>query len=385
MIKALLLLLVIVIGFIAGPLLSGQTGYVLIAIAGYTIETSVVVFVLALLLCFLLLWLFDWVVRKLSSGARFSLDWSRKRKLRKADELMTSALENILTANYEVAQQNAEDAANYYSSKRQSLLVAAIAAELQNDALAKHTLINQAADENAGESLVKEVADAQREAPDTAVNHLRDLLAKHPQHAGIKRIAAQVFYQYDAGLALFELLPDLVKHQLLAAEQLLVYKAFAYQYYFGQAHNAESLHQRWKDLDKRRRQHSTARLSYASALQQKGQYEAAEKVLLKGLRKEHLTPSHLAHCQVPIAWRQQPQLYAFMQEYVKRSPNHIDALTILASMAIQQGDYELALSTARNAIQLQPSPERFRLLGDAYLAAGQTQPALDAYRQVVHK
>lgn len=385
MIKALLLLLVIVLGFIAGPLLSGQTGYVLIAVAGYTIETSVVVFALALLCFFLLIWLIDWIIRKLSSGARFSMDWSRKRKLRKADELLTASLENILTANYEVAQENAEDAASYSPSKRQSLLIAAIAAELQNDALAKQTLVNQAAQESAGGSLVKEVADAQREAPETAVKHLRELLSKHPQHAGIKRIAADVFYQYDAGLALFELLPELDRHQLVAAEQLLVYKAFAYQYYFSQAHNAESLHQRWKDLDKRRRQHSTARLCYASALQQKGQHEAAEKVLLKGLRKEHITPRHLARCHVPLSWSKQPQLYAFLQDLVKRSPNDIDALTLLASMAIQQGDYELALSTARTALQLQPSPERYRLLGDAYLAAGQTQPALDAYRQVVHK
>lgn len=385
MIKALLLLFVIILGFIAGPLLSGQTGYVLIAIAGYTIETSVVVFVLALLVFVLLLWLLDWVLRKLTSGARFSLDWSRKRKLQKAEELLTGSLENILTANYEVALRNAEDAVNYHPSKRQPLLVAAIAAELQNDALAKQTLINQAAELSAGESLAKEVTDAQREAPDAAVKHLRELLSKHPQHAGIKRIAAQTFYQYDAGLSLFELLPDLDKHQLVAPEQLLVYKAFAYQYYFDQAHNPEALHQRWKELDKRRRQHSTARLCYASALQQKGQHEFAEKVLLKGLRKELITPSHLVRCHVPLSWHQQPQLYVFMQDYVKRSPNHVDALTLLASMAIQHGEYELALSTARTAIQLQPSPERYRLLGDAYLAAGQSQPALDAYRQVVHK
>lgn len=385
MIKALLLLLVIILGFIAGPLLSGQTGYVLIAVAGYTIETSVVVFVLALLVFFLLLWLVDWVIRKLSSGARFSLDWSRKRKLRKADELLTGSLENILTANYEVAQQNAEDAANYHPSKRQPLLVAAIAAELQNDTSAKHTLITQAAELDEGESLVKEVTDAQREAPDTAVKHLRELLTKHPQHAGIKRIAAQIFYQYDAGLSLFELLPDLDKYQLVPAEQLLVYKAFAYQYYFNQAHTTEALHQRWKDLDKRRRQHSTARLCYASALQQKGHYEFAEKVLLKGLRKELITPSHLVRCHVPLSWQQQPQLYTYTQDYVKHSPNHVDAMTLLANMAIQQGDYDLALNAARAAIQLQPSPEHYRLLGDAYLADGQTQPALDAYRQVVHK
>lgn len=384
MIKALLLLIIVILGFIVGPVLSGQTGYVLIAVAGYTLETSVVVLVLALLVLMFVLWLLEWGIRKLTSGARFSLDWSRQRKARKANELISSALENVLTANYEVAQQNAEDAASYYTPKQQPLWLAAIAADLQNDAVGKQALIDQAAALSDAQSLVKEVADAQRAAPEKAVQQMQALLTKHPQHAGIKRIAAQTFYQYEAGQPLFELLPTLEKHQLVPAEQLHVYKVFAYQYHFAQAHSVDALHQRWKALDKKRRNQCTPRLCYASALQQRQEHGLAEKVLLKGLRKESITPSHLLRSHVPLAWQEQPQLSTAIQDYVKRSPHDVDALTLLASMAIQRGEFELALQSARSALQIQPSSELYRLLGDAYLAAGQSQPALDAYRQAMN-
>lgn len=384
MIKALLLLLIVAIGFVAGPLLSGQTGYVLIAVAGYTLETSVVVLVLALLLFIFVLWIVEWLLRKLTSGARFSLDWSRKRKRRKANQLMTSALENTLTANYEVAQRNAEDAASYHANKQQPLMLAAIVADLQNDALAKQTLIDQVAALNDGDSLIKEVADAQRASPEKAVAQMQALLKRHPQHAGIKRIAAQTFYQYDAGDALFELLPELDKHQLVPSEQRQLYKTLAYQQHFANASSIESLHQRWKGLDKKRRYQAIPRLCYASALQQKEQWQLAEKVLLKGLRKEAIAPSHLVRSHVPLSWHEQPQLYAYMHDYVKAAGRDVDALALLAKMAIQHGDFDLALQSIRSALQVQPSPELYRLLGDAYLAAGQSQPALDAYRQVTH-
>lgn len=384
MIKALLLLVIIILGFIVGPVLSGQTGYVLIAVAGYTIETSVVILVLALLVLMFVLWLLEWGLRKITSSARFSLDWSRKRKVRKGNELITSALENVLTANYEVAQQNAEDAASYYSPKQQPLWLAAIAADLQNDGVGKHTLIDQAAALSDTPSLVKQVADAQRAAPEQAVKQMQSLLTKYPQHAGIKRLAAQTFYQYEAGHALFDLLPTLEKHHLEPAEQLHVYKVLAYHYHFAQAHTVQALSQRWKGLDKQRRSQPTPRLCYASALQQRGEHELAEKVLLKGFRKGTITPRHLLRTHVHLAWQEQPQLYAAIHDYVKRSAPEVDALTLLASMAIQRGESDLAIQSVRSALQVQPSPELYRLLGDAYLAAGQNQPALDAYRQAMN-
>lgn len=383
MIKALLLLLIIAAGFVAGPLLSGQTGYVLIAIAGFTIETSLVVLVLGLLLLIIVLWVLEWVIRKLSSGTKISLDWSRKRKAKKAKAQFRQALHHLLTANYEVAQKDAELAAKYDKNKEPALLVAAIAAELHHDVVSKQALLVKAAGDNPTEHLPLQVAEAQRAAPAAAVEQAKVLLQAYPEHVGVKRIAAEIFYQYEAGAALLGLIPELDKYELVSPEQLHVYMLLAFQHYFANSENIEALHQRWRQLPKKQRQRSVVRLSYIHALQRASHYQAAERVILKGLRKGVLTPAHLLRAPIKLTWQHHERVAEYLQEHVKQAVNDIDALALLAVILIEQGDYELAQRVVRSAIQIKPSSELYRILGDACLAGGKSQPALDAYREAV--
>ncbi|MCL5254992.1 MAG: hypothetical protein M1363_02505 [Gammaproteobacteria bacterium] len=382
MAKALILLLIIVAGFIVGPLLSGQTGYVLIAIAGYTLETSLVVLALSILLVIFLLWLIEWLVRKISGGTRMSMRWSRRRKARKARQLMNNACNHLLTANYEQAQRDAEDAAHYTTDKEQAYLIAALAAEQHGDVVAKQSLLQKAAAERDEQSLALQLHHAKRAAPATAVTNAKNLLQQYPDHIGVKRIAAEIFYQYQQWQPLFELLPLLDKHELVDAERLHQYRVFVYEAYFAAASpSIEKLHRSWQDLPKKERLRAVPRVAYASALQQSGHYGASEKVILQGLRKNSLSASHLIHPSSTLNWQQQGELSEFIQGHVKQAPNDADALTLLGSVALQQGDQDLAQRALRHAIQIQPSADRYRLLGDAYLASGQSQPALDAYRE----
>lgn len=384
MAKALIILLIIAAGFIAGPVLSGQTGYVLIAIAGYTLETSLVFLILTLLLFVLCLWLIEWLIRKLRHSTRSSLNWSRRRKAKKARKLMHSALNNLLTANYEQAQRDAEDAVHYNQDKTQAYLLAAIAAQQHGDVVTQQTMLQKATAENDSESLALQLHHAQRAAPATAATNATNLLQQYPDHLGVKRIAADIFYQHQQWKPLLALLPDLDKHDLVPAERLNQYHIFVYDAYFAAAgDNLEALHRSWRDLSKKQHQHTVCRIAYASALQRAGHFTVAEKVIVKGLRKHELSASHLIHPSSTLNWQQHEELNEYIQRHIKQNPNDADAFTLLGAVAMQQGNHELAQRALLHAIQIKPAVQSYRLLGDAYLASGQSQLALEAYREVI--
>lgn len=386
MAKALIILLIIAAGFIAGPLLSGQTGYVLIAVAGYTVETSLVLLVLSVLVLILFLWLIEWLIRKISNGASLSLNWSRQRKARKGRKLMDNAFNHLLTANYERAQRDAEDAAHYMQDASQAYLLAAIAAQQHGDVVAKQALLQKATSKNEHESLALQLHHAQRAKPATATTNARNLLKQYPDHLGVKRIAAEIFYQHQQWQPLLHLLPQLEEHELVAPERLHQYRVYAYDAYFAAAGDSlDALHRSWSDLSKKQRHHPVPRIAYASALQRCNHPDTAEKVILKGLRKNELSAAHLVRPSSTLNWQQHEALNEFVQRHVQHNPNDAEALTLLGIVATQQGDDELAQRALRHAIQIKPSTERYRLLGDAYLASGNSQSALDAYREAANK
>lgn len=384
MAKALIILLIIAAGFIAGPLLSGHTGYVLIAIAGYTLETSLVLLVLVVVVFVLCLWLIEWLIRKLRHGTRSSLEWSRRRKAKKAKQLMHNALNHLLTANYEQAQRDAEDAARYSQDKVLTYLLAALAAQQQGDRVTQQAMLEKAVAEEPSENLALQLHQAQRAAPATATTNATNLLHQYPEHFGVKRIAAQIFYQHRQWQSLLTLLPELHQHDLVSAEQLQQYRVFVYQAYFAAAGDSlEALHRSWRDLSKKQHQQPVCRIAYASALQQAGHFKIADKVIVKGLRKSELSASHLINPSSTLNWQQHDELNEFIQRHIKQNPNDADAFTLLGAIAMQQGSLELAQRALLHAIQIQPAVQSYRLLGDAYLACGQSQQALEAYRKVV--
>lgn len=382
MAKALILLFIIVAGFIAGPLLSGQTGYVLIVIAGYRIETSLVVLVLAVVLLILLLWLIEWVVRKIATGGKFTHRWAGKRKASKARALFTDALNSLLSADFEQAQKKAERSAHYAKDKQPAYLVAALAAEYRHDVDTRQKLLHKAAIEQDGQDLPFQLSEAQTAPPETALTMLNRLLAEHPQHPGVQRIAAETFYAHKQWQPLQKLLPALEKQNLVTPQRLNQYQVLVYQSYFGVANgNLSQLHERWKALSAKLQQQPDIRIAYASALQTAGHMAVADRILVKGLRKSSLSVIHLLHPSSTLNWENHNLLNEYIQQYLKGSANDADALALLGAISIQQGEHDLALRALRNAIQIKPAADYYRLLGDAYLASGQSEPALSAYRE----
>ncbi|MGX5914920.1 heme biosynthesis HemY N-terminal domain-containing protein [Aliidiomarina sp. Khilg15.8] len=381
MFKALLLLLIIAAGFIVGPLWSGQTGYVLIAVAGYTIETSVVLLVVALLLLVGVLWFFEWLVRKIIASKRRGSGWLRNRRQRKAKRAFEQALQSWLSRDYEKAQVEAEQSARALSEPYPAYLLAAMAANQSGDADAHQRLLQKAAASDEHSSLPVRLAAVESAAPETARRELERLRQQHADHRGVLRVAVRVYERHQFWSELRDILPLLEKHALVPAPHLNSLQHQAFRDYFTQTEQTSAaLQQAWKQLARKQRHRAAIRLEYIRALLQVGDTEQAQRQAIYGLRKEYLEPQHLLYGQNQFNWQGATELVEHLEERVKAAPKDSQALALLGLLAMQQTDFDLAQRALRKALELAPSKRFYRLLGDAHLAAGQSAQALDAYQ-----
>ncbi|WP_157982855.1 heme biosynthesis HemY N-terminal domain-containing protein [Aliidiomarina minuta] len=381
MFKALLLLLIIVAGFIVGPLWSGQTGYVMIAVSGYTVETSLVVLAMAVILLLLVFWLIEWLLRKILAGSRLSSSWLQRRRLKKGDTQLSSAFNSWLTHDYAKAQEQAEQATSNLKRPQQAYLLAAMAANARHDSVSYQRLLEKANSAEDDKQLPLLLAEAESAAPKEAQQQLQHLLKQYPRHPGVLRVAAKTFYRHQQWSELRPLLPELAKKNLIEPRLLLSYTQKSYQAYFAVAQeDPTELHKRWRDLDRQLRQDTSVRLEYIRALLDNQQQEEAAKVAIKGLRKGYLEPIDLLLGQSQFDWQGSALLTEHIQQMVKKQPDDANALALLGLLAMQQNDHDLAERALRKALELYPNKRFYQLLGDTYLAAEQSAKALAAYK-----
>ncbi len=92
MIRLLLLVLVLAAGLVVGPQLAGHQGYVLISAAQQTIEMSVTTLLVVIVALIAVLWVLEWILRKLFSMSSTASSWLSGRKQRKARQQTQTGL-----------------------------------------------------------------------------------------------------------------------------------------------------------------------------------------------------------------------------------------------------------------------------------------------------
>lgn len=95
--------------------------------------------------------------------------------------------------------------------------------------------------------------------------------------------------------------------------------------------------------------------------------------------------ARLGHAQAQRALGRPEAARASLEQLTRSQPSFAGAYDTLLEIAEEQGDAELALSTARTVADLVPNAKRKTRLGGLALAAGETELALKALEQAVSK
>ncbi|MFC0324007.1 heme biosynthesis HemY N-terminal domain-containing protein [Gallibacterium melopsittaci] len=292
MFRVLFLMVILLVGFIAGPYISGKQGYVRILTDSHSIEMSitmlVVFFVIALAVIYGIEWLITRFIR-LSSG---TYNWFSVRKRRKAQQQILQGFVKMDEGNYAKAEKLIGKNAKHSSEPILNFVKAAEAAQQRGDEFSANKYLIEATELAGPDNLIVELARTrillQQNKLPTARTAVDSLLVLAPQNVEVLRLAITIYLRSHAYTALDNLLPQIAKSGLYNSDD---YKALHQQVLDGlldekmNEEGVEGLLQWWADQSRTRRQDSYAIIGMIRRLIDSDDHDSAYNLVLDSMKR----------------------------------------------------------------------------------------------------
>ncbi len=274
------LLLLLLAAFLA-PVFKADPGYVLVRFQGWSVETTLLVLLVALLLAYMLLrgitWLWHWPLR----SARTMRENSARKQLEKG-------LLALAEGNFKAAEKALRKSASGEHATI-ALLGAAKAAEGLSDDKARESYLRKAEKGDKSNVLIPLSRAEMLMAAENwseALGILEGLRNKYPKHQQVKTLAYHCYRQLSDWVNAGELATELRKLGVIDAANENVSLQKMYQQKLHQATDKEQLQQAWKALPRTARKDATVIVNYTKSLAKLDGADAAEAVLRKSLNQE---------------------------------------------------------------------------------------------------
>lgn len=380
MIKYSLIILAIVIGLVVAPFWSGNTGYVMVQAAGYTIETSLVVAVLLLFLVVVITWFIAALVKRLIHSKLWTKRWLKARRERKAIKNLRGSLDAWLNRDYQTSALLADKSKRDHPDPQ---LAYALAAAAYGEAGAndeQRRLLTEAHLAGFESESLEVLRLLNTNDAAEALSLAEGLSSRKKLTPALWRAIAEQLARFEHWSTLRDLLPRIEQQQALPPIRLHKLKRLCFQALFRAELSLAGFETTWKSLSKAERRNPAIRIAYIEVLVMKGHHAIAAKVTERGLKRGELN-MHEIIALSPELWAKDESLQTWVGQKVKAEPDNADALTLYAATRFIDREYELAEQALREALLIQPEQYTYRLLGETLLAAGKPEGALQAFRK----
>ncbi len=284
-----LVALLLGVGIVA--IIETDPGYLLMAYGNYTLEASLWVGALLLLLFVLLVFLLLRLLYRVFSGQRSLVSWLGARKSQKALRLSTRGLISFIEGNWQVARRQLVQGASHSEAPLLNYLLAARSSAQLQDNDKVHEYLRAAAETEPGAAMAVEItlAELKLQAGEyhqaiAALDHSTRNPGRHPYVLSLLRRAHEGLQDWDK---LLELLPQLHKHKLLSTEDFQQLERDVHLHCLGDASaNLAQLQGNWKKVPRYLQENAAFVAEYARRLIALAEHGAAEKLILRALKQE---------------------------------------------------------------------------------------------------
>ncbi|QQX79798.1 heme biosynthesis protein HemY [Shewanella sp. KX20019] len=383
MVRVLVYLGIILLGLCLSPFLAGNKGYLYIAVGDYQAETSIVFAVLALIIFYSLLQLFEFVVvwlLNLILGSRLLPEKWRKKAARKHTLMGALALAE---EDWLAAEKAMVKGAEKGEIPALNLLAAARAAQHQNNTVARDEYLAKAALEPLAVKAVSTTRTRyllQQGELELAREELEKLNPTSKSKNPVLKLAVDLYQAQEDWQALKLILPIVSKKQLLSEDD---FKALSLNTNLALLKsaaniNAQELEKCWHWLSRAERKQADYIAEYATGLNRIGEREQAIKLLQKQLKAGTAKPIFEALPQVltPADVDAKKQLIALESHF----EDNVDYQICLAKLYQQNHDYHNAKIWWQKACYLQDNINNLHALADAQEHQGELNRALQTRR-----
>lgn len=383
----ILSLSVLILAVLAGGVILEDTGFVVLGFRGVVARTSLVFFIVLLLLAVAALYAAVHLARRLWRAPRDLRQWSRQRREARSLASLSEGLLALAAGDWRQAEKSlVRGAARSHRPLLHYLGAARAAQALQaSDRSERYLHLAAAQGAEAEFAVLLARAEAAVQAGDAAaaravLPRLREIDAAHPQVQRLELACARAAREWAGVLAL---LPVLGKRKVLGERERTEAEAEAVTALIAgstSARGGDALRQVWGQLPKERRAQPALVALYARELSANGQGEEAERMIRAALNRQWDRELARAYGEVTAhdGLRQIKHAEGWL---AARGAADVDLLLTLGGLCVRAGLWGKARSYLEGVVDKSPSPAAYRLLAETLEQLGDRDGALRCHRR----
>lgn len=380
--------LVVLAGAGIGVVLMQDSGYVLLSAGVYTIEMSLALLVLLTGVLFVALY---FLIRLIVRTYRLPKDvrgWKQRRGARLAQNAMTRGLLEMSEGNWQTAEKRLVRYADRSETPLLNYLAAARAAQLQGEHERRDAYIRLAHENMPSADVAVSLTQAELQLADhqleQALATLRHLRSVAPKHTYVLRLLRRLYEQLGDWEHLRELIPELRRRKVVAADELNTLELKTHRALLEQAFLASDralLGQVWSGVPKALRTNPDIVSDYAGYLQELEQDVEAEKLLRNALKQgwnvQLVELYGLIECPEP------GKHLSRLEKFLKEHPDDPTLLLTLGRLSLRAQLWGKARGYLEACVNRNGAIDAFRELGRLLEHMGEDDNALQVYRQAL--
>ena len=387
MIKLLLLVAALIAGIVAGPMLAGNQGYVLISVANQTLEMSLTTLILLIVVLFGAFFLLETIIKRLLSVSSSTRGWLSGRQTRKARQQTSSGLMKIIEGDWKQAEKLVTRAAKHSEAPLLNYLAAAEAAQHQGDAAQRDEYLKLAADiddNSLAVALTRAKLQFRQQQYEQAVATLQDIQQENSRNPVLLALLKDCYLKLEDWKPLLALLPQLSKQGVTSPEEtaeLEVKAECGIMAHIAKQNGSDGLMGHWNSLGRKVKQRPELITCFVKLMSTHHADSEAYTVLRDALKKSNdtalieLVPAlHLPDYH-PAIVRLQDQL-----RYDSSNPSTYSAL---GQLFMREEKWEEAKQHFEKAIELHPNVADYGYLVEVMEKLNDSKGAAELSRQAL--
>ncbi|MBI3560860.1 MAG: heme biosynthesis protein HemY [Gammaproteobacteria bacterium] len=366
--------------------LQQDPGYVLLGHGHYSVEMSLTLFILALLLGFAVLWLVIYVVTGLWGMPGSLKRWRKRQRLERARRDTLRGLIQLAEGNWEKAERFLIRHAYDSDLPLLNYLAAARAAHKQNRAdkrdeyyrLAQHTTAESSFAVDLAKSEMQLLSGQLQEA----LANLQPLHKQSPLHPQVLFLLARAYEAMRNWDELRALLPSLHRREVFGEQQLNLLEQKVYRELLTlatQHNNVKQLTDLWQAMTRRMQQNVDMARHYARCLMALEQQGMAEGVVRETLKRGY--DRDLIYLYGLIVTKESDKQLATAEKWLNGNERDPVLLLTLGRLCYRHQLWGKARAYLDTSLGLEPRSDTLRELGQLMDRLNQPKEAAEYYRR----
>lgn len=384
MIRVLMIFILLLASVWLGIQLNRYPGYLLIAINHWTIETTLWVAIIGLVILFLLLHTLLLLLSKITKSPASFRNWQAKRRIQKAQAKTQQGLIEFSEGYWSQAKNHLIKALPDTDSPLLNYLTAARAAQEMGDNKLRDDYLREAQQSMPNAKIAVELTQAQLQLANkqweqalATLRHLKDLAPHHPY---VLKLLMHLYKEVKDWPQLIALLPELRKHQVVSGQ---AFEKLQQQTYLQALSDLtkysepEILTKMIARLPKTLANDPELMAVYCDFLLKRNEHAQAEPILRRCLRQQFSDKLIILYGQVKI----NDQQLVFAESLIKKNPHSAALYLSLGQLSLTDHLWGKAKTYFEKSISLGPTPEAYAELGKLLERLNDQTGACEAYRQ----